>query len=58
MNKKLKRYIVEQYIQFGVSGCETSDDLTRHLEKNPHPKYRLVSCQWISGTYQLVWELI
>jgi len=57
MNKKLKRYIVEHH-QFGVSGCETVEDLTRYLEKNPHPEYRLVNCQWISGTYQLVWELI
>jgi hypothetical protein len=57
MNKKLNRYIVE-YHQFGVRGCETVEDLTRYLEKNPHPEYRLVNCQWISGTYQLVWELI
>jgi len=57
MNKKLNRYIVEHH-EFGVRGCETVEDLTRHLEKNPHPEYRLVNCQWISGTYQLVWELI
>jgi hypothetical protein len=53
-----KRYIVEHGLPKTVSGCETVQDLTRYLETDPHPKYRLVNCQRISGTYQLVYQLV
>ena len=58
MKSELKRFIVQYDLPKTISGCETVNDLSRYLETNPYPEYRLVSFQWISGTYQLVWELV
>jgi hypothetical protein len=57
----MNKYIIEHGLvgrsEYAVSGCETIEDLREYLSTNPHPQYRLVSCQWLSGNYLLVWEL-
>lgn len=47
-----QRYIVES-MQFGT----TREDLNAYLNTDPHPNYRLVSCQFLNCSYTLVWEL-
>ena len=60
MAKKSKRYIVEHSLEgrvkYAQRGCESVENLQEYLETDPHKDYRLVSCQWSSGSYTLVWE--
>jgi len=42
---------------FRASKVNTVGDLHNYLNTDPHPEYRLVSCQFTStGKYELVWE--
>lgn len=49
------KYIVENGVPGAVPGCNTVEDLQRYLGTDPHPGYRLVTCQ-ASGNVLLVWE--
>ena len=40
------------------SGMNTVDDLRDYLSIDPHPGYRLVSCEMQNGSYVCVWEKI
>ena len=51
------KHIVEHGIPGGVRGCNTVEDLQRYLDSDPHPGYRLASCQG-AGSILLVWEEI
>ena len=55
---KLKRYVCVYGIPGAVSGCSTVEDLARYLDKDPHPEYSLKSCNFLSGNWHLVFELI
>ena len=48
-------YIVEK-IPNSVPSCNTIEDLQRYLSTNPHPVSRLISAQFINGTFLLIWE--
>ena len=55
------RFIVEcgleNRLEFAVNGANTTNDLSRYLSHpEPHPEYRLVSCQFLNGNWILVWE--
>ena len=57
------RFICEYSMRYrmahGVLGCETVEDLERYLSTNPHPDYRLASCQHMqTGNWHLVWEAL
>ena len=52
-----ERYICIHSIPGCVSGCNTKEDLSRYLAKNPYPEYRLVSTNWMNGNWHLVFEL-
>lgn len=42
---------------FGVTRCNTMEDLERYLFTNPNDEYNLVSVQFVDGNFILVWEL-
>jgi hypothetical protein len=44
-------------VERAVNGANTIQDISEYLSQDPHPGYRLVSCQWVEGNYTLVWEL-
>lgn len=52
------RYVVE-FVQDKdcVMDCNTIEDLSRYLDKDPHPEYRLVNALTINGSFILIWEL-
>ena len=52
-----KKYICEYGIPGGLNGCNTTEDLARYLDSDPHPEYHLVSCNWMNGIWHMVWEL-
>ena len=58
---KQQKYIVETglggRVPYAVNGANTTNDLAAYLAKDPHPNHRLVSTQWLNGSYILVWEL-
>jgi hypothetical protein len=51
----------------GIQGCQTIEDLQRYFDnleclqryfdQEPHEHCKLISCQWLNGTWVLVWEL-
>lgn len=51
------RYICLYGIPKCVKGSNTVEDLSRYLDTDPHPNYRLVSCNLINGNWHLVFEL-
>lgn len=52
-----KKYICVYGLPECVRGCNTTEDLARYLNADPHPEYRLVSTNWMNGTWHLVFEL-
>ena len=59
----LQRYICEYGLEgrvpYAVNGANTIEDLNRYLITDPHPEYRLASCQHMRvGNWHLTWELM
>lgn len=54
------KYIIEPdlegLIEYAIGGANTIQDLQRYLSTDPHPKYRLASCQFNYGRFLLIWE--
>lgn len=61
VERVVRRYIceygLEGLVEYAVDGANTVEDLNKYLTKDPHPGYRLVSCQHMRmGNWHLVWE--
>ena len=52
-----QKYIVEKNVPHKGS-FSNEDDLKRYLDTDPHPTYRLISCEFSVGRFLLVWELL
>lgn len=54
------RYIVvcglEGLVEHAINNANTIEDLSRYLSADPHPDYRIVSCNFIAGRWNIVFE--
>ena len=59
MPKFITEYGLEGKVKHAVNGCNAVQDLRQYLNNDPHPEYKLVTCQLLPDhNYLLVWELI
>lgn len=57
--KYITEYGLGNRMRYAVDGANTVEDLSEYLATDPHPEYRLVSCQMMSNcNWHLVWELL
>jgi hypothetical protein len=51
-----QRYIIENGVPGAPRGANDSTHLNLYLNSDPHPSYRLVTCDYRNGSYFMVWE--